>query len=234
MQVLEDWQAMIAHNLANSSTTGYQKATFKVEGRAAGAVSRTSGTEQAQTMLPTGKAFRSFQPGEIRVTDNPYDFAIHGEGFFALQGEDGQILYTRDGEFHRNSEGVLVNKLGYPVLSEGGPIEIRSEEGPVTLSLDGTLSQNGQSIDNLGIYRFNDPDQLHRGNGSYFIDPDNAAGRELMENPSVRQNQLEMSTVAPLSEMVSMIQVSRAYELTQKMMEEDEDRVRQAVQTFTV
>ncbi|MEX0322946.1 MAG: flagellar hook-basal body protein [Puniceicoccaceae bacterium] len=233
LQTLEKWQATIAHNLANSSTPGFQKASFEVVGRSLRPVQSTEGTADARTLIPTGMATRPIGKGEIKITNNPYDMAIQGEGFFSVQGEGGQVMYTRDGEFHLNNEGTLVNKMGYPVMAGGGAIEVQKEEGPISVAPDGTVSQNGQAIERISVHRFNNPEMLH-GSGSYFIDPQNAAGVELIENPIVRQNQLEMSTVSPLREMVSMMEVSRAYEITQKLIEDDEERAQKAIQTFSV
>lgn len=234
MRVLEDWQSTIAHNLANASTPGFQKSSFQISGKRVRPVAETEGPTEARTVLPTGLAVRRFGMGEIKVTDNPYEMAIHGEGFFAVQGEGGQTLYTRDGEFHRSEEGVLVNKMGYPVLADGGIIELDPTEGPFTVSPDGTISQNGQAVTRMSVYRFQNPEILQRGNGSYFIDANNEGGVQPVEFPVIRQYQLEMSSVAPLMEMVSMMEVSRAYEITQKLIQEDDERVGKAIQTFTV
>lgn len=234
LQALENWQAMISHNLANSSTPGFQKGTFEIVGKTVREVQSTEDGATARSLIPTGVAVRPIGKGQIRVTDNPYDFAIQGDGFFAVQGEGGQLLYTRDGEFHINNEGTLVNKMGYPVMAGGGAIEVQKDEGPITVSSDGTVSQNGQAVERINVYRFNNPELLQYGSGSYLVDSNNLGGAQQVENPVVLQNHIEMSTVVPLKEMVSMIQVSRAYEITQKLIEDDEDRVKQAIQTFSV
>jgi flagellar basal body rod protein FlgG len=233
LRCLEDWQSQIAHNLANASTTGFQKNTFQIRSEGIRAMDRTQGSQETRTLIPMGQVMRPELRGEVKVTGNPYDLSIMGDGYFSVEGPDGLEMYTRDGEFHRSNEGILVNKMGHPLLSEGGPIEIPPEEGPFTVAPDGTVSQNGQTISRVSVYRFNNPELLERGNGSYIIDPENRGGVELMEDARVAQGQLEMSTVSPLSEMVSMIQVSRAYEMTQKFIQEDDARQRKAIETFT-
>ena len=231
---LEDWQSLIAHNLANSSTVGFQKNTFQVGAKPVREMERTKGVSEPQTLLPVGTAMRPQISGELKVTQNPYDLSIMGEGYFSVGGPEGQTLYTRDGEFHRNNEGILVNKMGYPLLAEGSPIELPPEEGPFTVARDGTVSQKGQAIGRISIYQFNNPELLQRGNGSFILDPDNEGGALLVENAEVIQGQLEMSTVSPMSEMVNMIQVSRAYEMTQKLIQENDDRLRKAIEAFSV
>lgn len=233
LQALENWQAVISHNLANSSTPGFQKANFEVIGRSFHRTEAPKDPAAVRALIPTGTARRPVGKGEIKITGNPYDMAIQGEGFFSVRGEGGQILYTRDGEFHLNNQGTLVNKMGYPVIAGGGTIDIQKDEGPITVAPDGTVSQNGQTIEKISVHRFTNPELLEYGSGSYFIDPDNKGGAELMETPTVMQNQIEMSTVVPLKEMVSMIEVSRAYEITQKLIKDDDDRVRKAIEAFS-
>ncbi|MFO7724822.1 MAG: flagellar hook-basal body protein [Oceanipulchritudo sp.] len=231
---LEDWQSLIAHNLANSSTVGFQKNTFQVNAEPVREMERTGGKTQPQTLLPVGTSMRPQIGGEMKTTQNPYDLSIMGEGYFSVRGPQGQVLYTRDGEFHRSSEGILVNKTGFPLLADGGPIELPPEEGPFTVARDGTISQNGEAIGRISVYRFDNPEDLQRGNGSFVLDPDNRGGARLAEDIEVIQGQLEMSSVSPMSEMVSMIQVSRAYEMTQKLIQENDDRLRKAIEAFSV
>jgi len=234
LKYLEDWQALTAHNLANTSTTGFQKAVFWVEGQSPLRTldSQGKGLKAGDLMLPKGAAVRPQMQGQLKTTDNPLDFAIHGKGYFALQGPQEETLYTRDGEFHLDDEGILVNKMGYPVMADGGIIQISPDEGPFTMTGDGTISQNGEVLARMTVYHFEHPANLGQGNGSYLRDPEGSAGAFVVAGPTVANGELELSTVQPLSEMVNMIQVSRAYELTQKIIQESDDRQKSAIQTF--
>lgn len=229
---LEAWQSNVAHNLANAGTPGFKPSHFKVDGHEVQKVNRAQGVADPHAVFPLGGIIRSEQPGQIQITGNPYDLAIQGEGFFSVRGPEGQIMYTRDGGFHRNSEGVIVNKLGYPLLSEGAPIEILPDDGPFTVNRDGSISQDGQIVSQVSVYRMNNPSALPQNGGSYFVDVTGEAGIALMEDPTVHQGQLEMSAVSPIKEMVSMITLSRSFELAQKVIQEEDDRTGKMIDAF--
>lgn len=231
MQLLEAWQSTVATNLANASTPGYQKAVFSVSAEGAPAA---NGTAAAASVRPKGLVGQSYLDGAIRSTGNPNDFTTQQSGFFAVSGPGGQQLYTKDGEFHLDSEGVLVNKMGYVVQAEGGSLTVDLQKGPITAMADGTISQDGQSVGKLAVFQFNNQQALVRASGSYFQDVDGGAEAIQMEDPGVLQGHLMGSSVAPLGEMVSMIEVSRAYEMSQKLIRESDERLDRAIQAFSV
>lgn len=231
MQLLETWQSTVATNLANASTPGYQKAVFSVSAEAG---TSQSGNAAAAGVSPKGAVGQSYLDGAIRSTGNPNDFTTQKSGFFALSGPGGQQLYTKDGEFHLDSEGVLVNKMGYAVQAEGGSLNVDLQKGLITAMPDGTISQDGQSVGKLAVFTFNNPQALVRASGSYFQDINGDAGATPMEEPGVLQGHLMGSSVAPLGEMVSMIQVSRAYEMSQKLIRESDERLDRAIQAFSI
>lgn len=235
MQVLEAWQSSVADNLANASTPGFQKTLFSVTGAIRSANSSAPNAESASNalVLPNAQITQSFANGSIRPTQNPNDFVIEGGGFFKLSPPSGQALYTKDGEFHINSEGILVNKLGYVVDVEGGELSIDPQQGPITVTRDGSVNQDGQSLGRISAYSFSAPDALFRVSGSYFSDP-GSAGAAPMDDPIILQGHLMTSAVTAMGEMVSMIQVSRAYEMSQKVIQESDERLDQAIQTFSV
>lgn len=228
LHTLEMWQATVANNLANSSVPGFQKTLLAVSGSEIR--ERTGATPSAQMI--TAGVERSTMPGPIKVTGNPNDFAISGEGYFSFQGPEGETLYSRNGEFHVDSTGLLVNSMGYPVQGEGGPITIESTLGPYSVSSDGVMSQDGQQVGKLGIYRFENTDALKTYQGLMFEDPEEAALPELIQQPTVYQGQIELSNVSPMSEMVSMIEISRAFEMSQKVIQQIDERQEKTIQTM--
>lgn len=233
MRVLEDWQSTIANNLANSSTPGFQKNTFAIASREKPLV-KTPMPLQPLTPLALGQPIRVVSDGEVRVTGNPFDMAVHGGAFFAVRNDEGQTLYTKDGEFRLNAEGVLINKMGYPVLADGDALALLPDAGPITVATDGTVSQDGENIGRISVFQFAEPNNLIRTNGSYFMDLNNNAGAQEVESPTILQGQLMGSSVSPLTEMVSMIEASRAYEITQKIIQENDERGGKVIQAFTV
>jgi flagellar basal-body rod protein FlgF len=233
LNALEQWQAMAAHNLANSSMPGFQGGVFAIKGSEVGDGKRIKAAAPDAYQL-NGSIQRSLAGGEIQVTNNPNDLAIQGEGFFSLQGENGATYYTRNGEFHRNNEGVLVNATGYPLLADGSPIQLTAEDGPLSVAEDGTVSQDGQQVGRVSVYRFENADALRLERGSLISDPLNLAGPTLIETPTIGQGQLEMSNVSPMREMISMIEIARAYDISQKALQQQDERVEKAIQAFSL
>jgi flagellar basal-body rod protein FlgF len=235
MQMLEGWQSTVANNLANASTPGFQKSLFAISADGAEELDAPVAEKVDSTALtlPAGHRSNSFVDGSIRVTGNPHDFAIRHGGFFAVTTPTGETLYTKDGEFQMNAEGVLVNKAGYTVDVEGGQLSVDLQLGPITVTRDGSVNQQGQSLGRISAYSFDEPENLVRRSGSYFVDR-GAAGSSLMEDPIVLQGHLMGSSISAMAEMVSMIQISRAYEMSQKIIQESDERLDRAIQTFSV
>mgnify|MGYP006273516853 CR=1 FL=1 len=235
MQALEGWQASLSNNLANASSPGFQKNAFFIAQPIAVAEGEEGSTPEMKALPPLeGRPVRVFEPGAIRSTNNPLDFAVKGDGFFGVRGPEGETYYTRNGGFQLNREGVLVNKQGMEVMGKGGTITVRLEDGPLSMAGDGTLSQAGQPIGQIAVYTFANREALETQNGSFFLDRAGEAGASPLENPNVLQGHLMESSVSPLSEMVSMIQVSRSYELVQKLIQDSDERGDQVIRTFSV
>ena len=142
--------------------------------------------------------------------------------------------YTRNGEFHVDATGRLVNAQGFPLLAAGGPIQINVQDGPFTVAQDGIVSQDGQQLAQISLYTFDNPEALSASIGSAFVDPKGKAMPRILENPVINQGQLEMSNVVPMREMISMIELSRAYEIAQKTIQSADERQDKAIQTFSV
>src|SRR5690606_22862389 len=122
----------------------------------------------------TASTASSYQQGGMAETGHALDLAIRGEGWFAVQTEDGEA-YTRAGEFGVNAQNMMVTQSGLPVLSaENAPIEI-PERGTLTFSDDGQISvigagDNPNDIQNIGqVKMVNPPEQeLVRGEDGLF------------------------------------------------------------------
>ena len=155
-------------------------------------------------------------------------FAIEGDGFFGIQGVDGEISYTRNGDFFwtNGTDGLtLATAEGYYVLDqEGDPIVIP----------DGNFVSLNQTI---GLWQFNNPAGLEKVAGTYFRETA-ASGNALNENDNginlikskLRQNWLESSNVQVADEMVNLIVAQRAYELNSKAIQAADDMLGQANQ----
>ena len=96
----------------------------------------------------------------LKLPENPNDLAIQGPGYFlSSRRSRSRINYTRNGEFHVDATGRLVNAQGFPLLAAGAPsIQINVQDGPFTVAQDGTVSQNGQQLAQISLYTFDNPE----------------------------------------------------------------------------
>lgn len=196
----------IADNVANSSTTGFRATGIRFEDVVSGA------GDKAVSFTSTGNTFLSTQNGALRQTENPFDFAIQGDAWFAIDTPAGTVM-TRDGRFTMLNTGELVSIEGYPVLDAGGaPIQLDPQNGPPTSGADGALSQNDAPVGTIGLFEF-DPGENFRRFGNSGIIP-NAAPQAIVDRNDigVAQGFIEESNVNPVLEMSNLIAVQRSFE----------------------
>lgn len=211
----------IAANLANVNTTGYKRSLVSFESLLRG--ERQTREAQGINYSRVKQNYSDFTPGPIRPTENPYDMAIQGEGFFKVLGPDGP-RYTRRGDFLVDPDGALRTTNGLPVLDDGnGQITIPdSDIGQIAMGNDGTifvLTPGGgrAEVARLGIVNVDDTSKLVRKEDTTFeLGPD---GNEVAaENFSVIQGSLEVSNVNMNEEMMRMIDSYRTFETYHKVL----------------
>ena len=157
-----------------------------------------------------------------------FDLAIQGEGFFLIETPQGQRL-TRAGSFTPSAEGELVTPDGYRLLdADGAPVFVPPDARGVAVAADGTLSAEGQPLAQVGLWQPTDPLSLRHQSGTLF----SASDVEPAEGATVLQGMLEDSNVEPVSEIARMIEVQRAYELGQKFLDAEDERVRGVISTL--
>ena len=214
---------VVANNIANASTSGFRR-----EGVVFSEFVTALDQDPSLSMsYASGRDVDLSQAG-LSQTGGSFDFAIQGDGFFLIETPNGQML-TRAGSFTPSSEGELVTPDGYRLLDAGGaPIFIPPGAKAVALAADGTLSANGDPISQVGLWQPSDPLALQHQAGTMF------SGGELIpaEGATVMQGMLEDSNVQPVSEIARMIEVQRAYELGQKFLDAEDERVRGVIQTL--
>jgi flagellar basal-body rod protein FlgF len=217
----------VANNIANISTTGYQR-----EGVIFAEMVEALPTEGGSVAMTAARGhFIDHVQGALSPTGGPLDFAIEGEGYFTVLTPQGERL-TRAGSFTRDAEGQIVNMDGYQLLDEGGgPILVPFEVTNVNLSTDGTLSGDGQPIAQLGLVVPDDPTTVFREAGVLFRVGGNVTPLEPGQSNFV-QGFVEQSNVNAVSEMAHMIEVQRAYESGQKLLEQEDQRIREVVQVL--
>lgn len=229
---------VISNDLANVSTTGYKKDTAVVASFPQILMQRINDRENH---IPNDKTIGKFTPGarvvdtytsftqgSLTPSDGVVNMALQGDGFFVVNTTAG-LAYTRDGSFTVNNLGEVVTKEGYQVMGQNGGLTLGEDYlltgGEVTLSEQGILSLNGKVIDTINIVAFEDNQALAKIADNLY--QGDAAQTEF--TGSVALGYLEASNVNPVTAMVEMITVSRAYEANQKMVQTHDSLLGKAV-----
>lgn len=249
----------IANNLANVNTTGYktQQNQFKsllyqdIQARTTSGNMETKPTGAQVGLGVRNAAITSvFKQGNLTETLKNTDFAIEGEGFFAVRGEDGQAYYTRNGSFvwaiNNGNRGVtLTNSDGLKVLdSNGRPIELGNQyiTNRITVDASGRIcypNENGNAVPigvTIGAWQFNNPTGLNKvGDTLYGVSAASGPAINEATNNQVKksrfiQSYLEASNVQVADEMVNLIVAQRAYELNSKAITASDQMMQQANQ----
>ena len=150
--------------------------------------------------------------------------AIEGNGFFSVKTPNG-TMYTRNGSFTLDTDGVLITYDGFPVLSDSGEIKITDvndlnftvdEEGKITVE---KIGGGSKEIGSLKIVDFDKPYLLEKTGDTLFAKQDPNVSEISPDNIKIKQNYLENSNVNAISAMVEMIDTIRGYESYQKIIQ---------------
>lgn len=196
--------AVIANNLANVGTAGYKK----------------ENAHFSDYIYQT--TYTSMEQGRLKTTQQPLDVALMGDGFFKIQTEEG-ILYTRGGNFTLNEENVLVTQEGWPVLGQGGPIEVMTSQvriepgGQVFDKQDG--GDEYELVDVLDVVEFPDGVLLEKARNGYFKPKDENFEPMPAEAASVQQGALEDPNFSAVEEMARLIDSQRIFEAYTKILQ---------------
>ena len=221
----------IAHNVANVNTVAFKNSRldFKDALYTTGiipALPRTpEGNQQKGHGVMVAGITKDYSGGSIQRTDRELDFAIEGEGFFALEGADGNTVYTRNGSFSLSVEidGMfLVNGDGlYVQDAGGGRIQIPEYTESISITAgNGIMFTAGEEETTaiIGVYTFrNLTGLLSVGEGNY-AESDASGERLPAENAAVRQGMLEVSNVKLAEEMTRMMRTQRAFSLASRAL----------------
>ena len=216
-------QDVLAHNLANASTTG-----FRAELTAFRAVPVLGDGASTRVYAIESTPGYSAEPGPVAATGRNMDVAMKGQAWLSVQGRDGTEAYTRNGSLDVNSEGLLVTRSGLPVLGDGGPITVPAN-GQLMIGADGTITATvgtgrPQGIGKLKLVTPEAP--LLRGEDGLF----RGADGDLPADATARlqDGALEGSNVSPVESMVAMISAARQFEQQMKMLQTAQEREQSA------
>jgi flagellar basal-body rod protein FlgF len=226
--VLRREMDIIANNIANADTSGFKVESLMTKTSPQAPAYTMGGPKPVKFVTSDGVA-RDFSPGALRRTDAPLDLAIEGDGFFRVMADAGE-RFTRDGRFRTDEIGRLVTQGGSPVMDEGGgEIIIDPEKGPVSIAVDGTMTQGLERVGKVGVFSFENLSVLEKTGENLLQNTSNDQPQAAVE-ARLRQGMLEGSNVRPIFEITRMIEVSRAYEQTAKMMDSNAELSRRTVE----
>ncbi len=233
---------VIANNVANINTTGFKRSRAEFADlmyqtdRAAGTAARDD-----DTIIPEGNtlglgvrtvAIRNLSSqGPMASTNNHYDLALNGRGYFQVQGENNEILYTRDGAFNRNATGQLITLDGNLVIPN---ITVPTTATDLSVNAAGQVyaiigtTGTQQLLGQLTLANFANETGLAPLGGNLFQETQ-ASGNPVIGNPgdqgfgTVQQGYLESSNVDPVKEIAELITAQRAYEMNSKVISAADD-----------
>ncbi|MCR4315005.1 MAG: flagellar basal-body rod protein FlgG [Planctomycetes bacterium] len=230
---------MVANNVANASTTAFKRSRAEFEDLLYETLRRsgTTAVQQSGTLIPTGVQVgtgtrlvaiaKEHRQGGFDRTDNDLDFAIEGDGFFAVQTQNGELAYTRAGTFHRDVNGALVTPQGYLL---DPPITIPPDTTRIFVSADGQVEgqlpgqPQPQVLGQIELTRFPNNEGLEAAGENLFKETP-SSGAPIQGQPGiqsfglVRQGFLELSNVDVVRELVTLIKAQRAYEINAQSIE---------------
>lgn len=218
-QVLQKRMDTTANNLANMTTAGFKVehlVTRDLSEKPAAAADNPNEISFADAWMLQ----RDFSAGSMEQTGNPLDFAIEGEGFFAVQTAAGEA-FTRDGRFSLNTQGQIVTRNGDLVMGDGGPITLNPSGGAISVSREGTISQDGATAGTLRVSNFPTPAALERVGNNLWRATDEPA--QPATEARVVSGFVEGSNVNAVQELTEMIEISRAYTSVAKMLAQSDE-----------
>ncbi|MDL2228733.1 flagellar basal-body rod protein FlgF [Treponema sp. OttesenSCG-928-L16] len=246
----------VSNNLANVNTDGYKKevASFKafpellmrrmsddgVYRHPFGSADMAPIIGKLGTGVELNELYTDFQQGSLKETENDFDLALDGKGFFTVATPWGE-RYTRNGSFQLGKEGYLETKEGYPVLGENGRIKVKAnnfqvdkdgrvwvnaeydaDDPELMISRENNTWQETVLLDTLKIVEFDLDRYLQKQGSSLYRSTDTSGEAQIIpegSRPRLLQGFTEAANVDPVLEMVQMIEVNRAYEANQKVIQ---------------
>jgi flagellar basal-body rod protein FlgG len=228
---------VIAHNLANTATTGFKRSRAEFEDllsetmRSAGPPTAQGGSQPGALQVGLGvrtiATTRSFGQGDMMNTNNPLDVAIQGSGFFRIQRPNGELAFTRAGNFRLDATGRVVTQQG-EIVEPG--LTIPTDTTSITIRSDGTVlakvpgRDDPQEVGTLELTQFPNQGGLESvGDNLLVATP--ASGDPIQVKPgeqgsgSLAQGFLEGANVKAVEEMIDMISTQRAYEMNSKVIQ---------------
>lgn len=233
---------VVSNNLANMNTTGFMRRRTEFHDLLYQNLRRVGSTSSdAGNIVPSGvqlglgvkmaAVYRIHAQGNLSPTDNAFDMALQGKGYFQIQMPNGDTAYTRDGTFQLNADGQIVTHDGYPLLPNitvpNNAVDVAiNTSGEVLVKLDGQVAYSNVGQIQTAIFA-NEAGLESIGSNLYLESP--ASGNATTGNPgstgygTVLQGFLETSNVNPVEEISNLISAQRAYEMNSKVIKTSDE-----------
>lgn len=222
---------VISHNLANVDTPGFKRQLAILQARHTEAIEEglavagSRGQDDIGGGVEVDDVMTDFGQGILRKTGDATDFAVEGRGFFVVDAGDSEKLLTRAGNFHLTADGRLVTQHGQAVLSQDStPVQL-APSVPWSVSGNGTIRQGASSIPLALVEPQQTADLVHRGDNLFQSLSETTPVAPTARN--VKNGYLELSSVRPTSEMMEMIEASRAFESNVRLIQGQDEMVGQ-------
>ncbi len=222
---------VISNNLANSATVGFKKegaTSQSFDDVLAIKVRDDHGDAYIGNMslgVKIGEVYTDYSQGSVRETGNTYDLAIDGSGFFTIDYTDANgntsTRYTRAGEFLITKEGYVVTSEGQHLMGESQWLQVPVDAVEVMVDTDGTVYADGTAVDKVRLTDFEDYNYLKKFGETMYQPVQGAVEKDA--TGSILQGFTEQSNVNVVSEMVNLINITRAYEANQKVIKAMDD-----------
>ncbi len=238
MSTMSRQMDIIANNIANVNTTGFKAARMYFSEYV-----QDAGEDSISYVYDYGTV-RDYSTGALEFTNNPLDVALDSDGFFVVQTPDGQ-RYTRNGHFRLDEQRQLVatadNEVeetierrlvttdGYPVMSAEGDAVVIANAETMEISPDGVIKVSGAVVNRLNVVNFENPQALQQAEASLFKTDEVPVPAETSK---IVQGALEVSNVQPIVELTQMIEIMRSFQASQKLIQDNDEAIRRAIQTI--
>jgi len=220
---------IISNNLANAETVGFKRQLAIFQARFAEATQRGQDYPGSGSINDVGGGVEvretrtDFRQGALRQTNRESDVAIDGDGFFEIQNGNQRLL-TKAGNFTLDQNSRLVTQTGRPVLSADGAPIVLPGQGPWHINTDGSVVQQENIVATLSVVAPESTNRLiHAGENMFSLPQGGTA--TTVANPQVLSGYVEQSTVDPMTEMMQLIEATRAFEANTKLIQHQDSAV---------
>lgn len=216
-----------SNNLANINTVGYKSQRINFQ-------ELLKQTQQNGVFLPSTQVMTD--QGTLRNTGNGLDLGLTGTGYFQVKMADGQVGYSRDGQFNLDANHDIVNASGMRLVWQG---KIPEDAEEVEVQLDGKLmTRQGSAWTQAGqiqLARFTNPSALMEKGKNIYV-PNQNSGSPQLGNPGtvpfgdIRAGTLEQSNVDSAGEMTRMMLLQRNFQISVRSFQQTDTMISEAIQ----